>query len=157
MAHEIFAHRNEIEVARSPEAIFSRIGDVDSLLRRLARRAPMEIARIRGEGPPAVGDAWRIVGEWKGFRRESVARIARVEAPTTLVLVTKSSGYKAETTLAIRPDAAGGASLVTIQTRAFASGLRAFAARSYVALRSHKIEALAQRGARRLKKWLEAS
>lgn len=81
------------------ERVLARLLDTEAHERR-ARSRGVAVARLDGTGPPRAGAAWRVGYEMLGARRETLLRVAALDASGAR-LVTETAGVRGDVAIAV--------------------------------------------------------
>ena len=82
--------------------VFQRVSNFGAYERQALRQGA-HVARVDGSGPVRVGSAWNVDFTFRGKDRKLRAEISRLDAPTSLQVVTEASGLGSETTVVLVP------------------------------------------------------
>ena len=144
-----------VEIDRPAEIVFAAATDLEALFELARRRGKVEAERIRGAGPTAIGDRWRVAGKGSFGKRSGEVEVRELRTGAGMLLRSKGGGYRVETDViltALGPSK----SRLEVKNDLYASGLRAILSAAALKLMGGKARAGLRRALLRAKGALEA-
>ena len=144
-----------VEIERPAEAVFAAATNLESLLALARERGKVDAERIRGAGPTAVGDRWRVAGRGSFGKRSGEVEVRELRPGSGMLLRSKGGGYRVETDV-ILTRLSPSRTRLEVRNDLYASGLRAVLSAAALKLMGGKARAGLRRALLRAKEALEA-
>lgn len=144
-----------VEIDRPAEAVFTAATDLEALFSLATERGNVDAERVKGAGPTAIGDRWRVAGKGSFGQRSGEVEVRELRPGAGMLLRSKGGGYRVETDVILSPLGPARTRL-EVKNDLYASGLRAVLSAAALKLMGGKARAGLRRALLRAKEALEA-